>query len=46
MGFTDIVRVLMEAKADPTLVDNGGRTALIMAARGGMIGVVDMLITE
>ena len=46
MGQADIVHELLEAKADPSIRDNAGRTCLFLAAREGMISVVDEIILE
>lgn len=41
-----VVRLLLEAGADPALADDGGFTALHLAARHDRIDVVDMLCTR
>ena len=42
----DIARALLKAGATPKTRDNAGRTALLLAARGGMIGVIEELINH
>jgi len=45
MGQAAIIEMLLEAHAAPDICDNAGRTPLMLAAAGGMIGVVEKLIT-
>ena len=43
-GLTEVVKVLLEGKADATRAISNGETALHMAAKGGQVEVVKMLI--
>lgn len=43
-GDGELVALLLERGADPNLVDNEGRTALVYAASEGMMDVVERLI--
>jgi ankyrin repeat protein len=42
-GHTGVVRLLLDAGADPMLRDGAGKTALEIAVEGNRGGVVDLL---
>lgn len=42
-GSTALVAVLLEAGADPAMMEFGGLTPLMLAARGGHVKIIEML---